>query len=112
MRKEQALLGSTSGSFARVEHVRAAVHSSRSSRAGLALLSKLAQIFGQLTHLGSHPALEENKHLQKMAQNFAPVSFREAKYSEGKNYKQQRKELDIAFSQQEGTWCRLLHLGP
>lgn len=55
-----------------------------SSRAGLALFSKLAQISSQLTHLGSHPALVKNKHLQKMAQNFGPVSFGEANYSKDK----------------------------
>lgn len=93
--------GAISGPPATAEYVCAAVHSSWSSRAGLPLFSKLAQISGQLTHLGSHPALVKNKHLQKMAQSFALVSFKEANCSKGKPYQRRKEELDIAAPQQE-----------
>lgn len=91
-----------SGPHTRVEHVCAAVHGSQSSRAALTLLSKLAQIFSQLTLLGSHPALVENKHLQKMAGNFTLVSFRGAKYSEGKPISIGRKAWTVLFLSKEG----------
>lgn len=55
---------------------------SSSSRTALVLFSKLPQISSQLTHLGSRPALVRNKHLQKMAWNSAPNSFKDASSGE------------------------------